>query len=217
MRKIHACKLLQSCNFTFTFCRTYRLSPKPRSFERWISKGILKSIQTKNALFKKCYKKNDALLIERYKKYTNRLTAVKRLSKQNYYASMIEKNKKDLSKQWKLINEILQRGGKNKPPLNKLVTEKNEILTDREDISNELNTFFANIGPNMASKIRTLKDNSKTNDLRNIISSSNSFFFFFEPCSESEIFCEIMHLNDKKATGIENMLVKVIKMTAEYI
>ena len=112
----------------------------------------------------------------------------------------------------------MQRSGKNKPPLNKLVTEKNEILTDHEDIAKELNNFFTNIGPNMASKIRTLKDNSKTNVLRNITSSSNSFFFFFfEPCSESEIFREIMHLNDKKATGIENTPVKVIEMTAEYI
>ena len=130
-------------------------------------------------------------MIEKYTKYTNRLTAVERLSKQNYYALMIEKNKKDPSKQWNLINEILQRGGKNKPPLNKLVTEKNKILTDHEDISNELNNFFTNIGPNMASKIRTLKDNFKTNVLHNITSSSNSFFS--EPCSESEIFCEIMH------------------------
>ena len=136
-------------------------------------------------------KKNDTLLIERYKKYTNRLTAVKRLSKQNYYASMIEKNKKDLSEQWKLINEILQRGGKNKPPLNKLVTEKNEILTDREDISNELNNFFTNIGPNMASKIRTLKDNSKTNVLRDITSSSNSFFFFLNRVQKVKFFVKL--------------------------
>ena len=34
----------------------------------WISRGILKSIQTKNAMYKKCFKKNDNDLIEKYKK-----------------------------------------------------------------------------------------------------------------------------------------------------
>ena len=111
------------------------------SKKQWISKGILKSIQTKNAMFKTCYKKNDALLIEKYKKYTNRLTAVKRIAKQNYNTSLIEITKKDLSKQWRLMNEILQRGGKTKQLINKLITEKNEILTRHEDISNELNNF----------------------------------------------------------------------------
>ena len=56
---------------------------------------------------------------------------------------MIELNKKNLSKQWQLINQILQRGHRVKKPLTKLITEKNETLTDNEDISNELNNFFS--------------------------------------------------------------------------
>ena len=60
----------------------------------WISKGILKSIKTKNALFKKCYKKNDLDLIVNYKIYSNKLTTIKKIAKQNYYAAMIHINKK---------------------------------------------------------------------------------------------------------------------------
>ena len=79
--------------------KEFKLSSEP-----WLSKRILKSIQTKNALFTKCYKKNDPVLIEKYKKYSNKLTTIKRIAKQNYYAKMIQSNKNDLSKQWKLIN-----------------------------------------------------------------------------------------------------------------
>ena len=50
--------------------------------------------------------KNDLDLIANYKKYCNKLTTIKRIAKQNYYASMIQINKKDLSKQWQLINQI---------------------------------------------------------------------------------------------------------------
>ena len=45
-------------------------------------------------MFKKCYKHNDAALTEKYKKIANKLTTIKRVAKQNYYAAMIELNKK---------------------------------------------------------------------------------------------------------------------------
>ena len=72
-----------------------KLNEKP-----WLNNGILKFIQTKNALFKTILKKNDSVLIENYKKYFNKLTTIKKTSKQNYYAHMIQFNKNDLSKQW---------------------------------------------------------------------------------------------------------------------
>ena len=42
---------------------------------------------------------------------------------------MIEMNKKNLSKQWMLIDEILQWNRNQKDPINKLVTNNNVILT----------------------------------------------------------------------------------------
>ena len=46
--------------------KEFKLSTKPWLGLAWLSKGILKSIQTKNALFTKCYKKNYPVLIEKY-------------------------------------------------------------------------------------------------------------------------------------------------------
>ena len=167
--------------------KEFKLSTKP-----WLSKGILKSIQTKNALFTKCYKKNDPVLIEKYKKYSNKLTTIKRIAKQNYYAKMIQSNKNDLSKQWKLINQILERNNKPKATVTKLINEKNESLINNVKICNELNSYFTEIGPRMASKI------PDTKAMNTISSSLNSFFC--EPCTESEVFQEIMHLNEKKVS-----------------
>ena len=50
----------------------------------WITKGIVTSIQTKNKIFRKCYKRKDADLILVYKQYTNKLTTIRRIAKQNY-------------------------------------------------------------------------------------------------------------------------------------
>ena len=102
-------------------------------------------------------KKNDPVLIENYKKYSNKLTSIKRIAKQNFYAHMIQLNKNDLSKQWQLINQILERNNKHKASLAKLINEKNESLTRNVEICNNLNSYFINIGPKMASKYLKLK------------------------------------------------------------
>jgi len=49
----------------------------------WISRAIIKSIQTKNKMFKNCYKCKNNLMIQRFKSYSNVLTKPK--EQQNYY------------------------------------------------------------------------------------------------------------------------------------
>ena len=93
---------------------------------------------------------------------------------------MIQLNKNDLSKQWRLINQILERNNKHKASITKLINEKNESLTSNVEISNNLNSYFINIGPKMASKI------PETETPNTISSSPNSFFC--EPCAEGEVF-----------------------------
>ena len=112
-----------------------------------------------------------------------------------------------------MINEILQRNSKPSPSISKLVNDKNEIETSPQDICNELNSFFVNQGPKMAATLPTNVPQIDT--LSNISSPSNSFFC--EPCTVQEIFQEIMNLNENKSKGIENIPVKFMKMSAEYI
>ena len=151
--------------------KEFQLSNKP-----WINKGILRSIQKKNAMFNLCYKKNDSTLIDTYKKYSNVLTSVKRPVKQNYYYAMKKMNKQNFSKQWQLINQILQRNGKQKHLIRKLITDENTLLTDEKEICDKLNSFFVNIGPNMASKIRTNNSSEGTDSHSCIESLPKSFF-----------------------------------------
>ena len=51
----------------------------------WITKGLLKSISTKNKLFQQCYKQNNTFLDAKYKSYLNKLTTIKEIAKRNYY------------------------------------------------------------------------------------------------------------------------------------
>ena len=81
-------------------------------------------------------------MVENYKKYFNKLTSIERIAKQNYYAHMIQLNKNDLSKQLRLINQILERNNKHKASITKQINEKNESLTSNVEICNNLNSYF---------------------------------------------------------------------------
>ena len=65
----------------------------------WLTKAILKSIKTNNKLCTKCYKENNPELIAYYKKYLDKLTFIKRLTKEHFYTSQLPKHKQDVSKQ----------------------------------------------------------------------------------------------------------------------
>ena len=54
-----------------------KLNSKP-----WITKGLLKSITTKNKLFQRCYKHQETDLVTTYKTYFSKLTKLKKLQKE---------------------------------------------------------------------------------------------------------------------------------------
>jgi len=81
--------------------REKQLQAKP-----WITRGLLTSIKNKNRMFRKCYKCKDAKLIAQYKKYTNKLTRLRKTAKQQYYFKLFQKYRSDSKKTWKTINEL---------------------------------------------------------------------------------------------------------------
>jgi len=86
----------------------------------WLTKGILKSFEIQNKMFKKQIKSSNPHLIEQYKIYRNKLTYLKELSKQNYFIYMFNKYNNNAKKTWQLINTIitLKNNSKHKTPKN---------------------------------------------------------------------------------------------------
>ena len=74
------------------------LNRKPR-----ITTWLLKSIKTKNKLFRKLFKSNNPKEKTFYKKYLNKLTHVKYAAKRNYYKKLIKTNSKNSSQTWSAI------------------------------------------------------------------------------------------------------------------
>ena len=107
-----------------------------QNLKPWLTKAILKSIKIKNKLYTKCYKQNNPELIVYYKKYLNNLSVVKRLAKEQYYTLQLPKHKQDISKQWSIINELLDQNKRcSSTTTHKLTTMDNENIESKSEIS----------------------------------------------------------------------------------
>jgi len=119
-----------------------RLNKKP-----WITKGIFKSIKTKNRLFRSYFKSNDPEKKYFYKKYLNKLTHLKNLSKRLYYENKIRNSRHDSSKTWSIINEIIDfKNSSYKSKLPSTIVHDNQTYnTSSPKFLNKLCEFFAKI------------------------------------------------------------------------
>ena len=108
------------------------------------------------------------------------------VAKSKFYRKKIEKCKANCKALWKVINEITSRKKKVQTFMKKLKLSDGRIIIDPTMIVNELNSFFVNVGPNLASKISE-SSKSFNSYLRN--GPSESFVLF--PTDVMETFTTI--------------------------
>ena len=96
--------------------------------------------------------------------YNNILKHSIRKAKANYYYSRFEKYKNDMRNTWVTIKEIISRESKTNFPESFQI---NNVLTkDKTLIANEFNTYFANVGSNLARIIfNQINDHFTSHDL----------------------------------------------------
>ena len=113
-------------------------------YKPWITKGILKSIRTKQSLFKKAVADKTTWL--HFKKYRNTLTRVIQLAKQIHFKSKITQSKANPKILWKTVNDIVNlKQGKNNYNIN-IQTDSGHIEKNQEKVSNILNKHFTTVG-----------------------------------------------------------------------
>ena len=71
--------------------------------------------------------------------------------KSDYYTKKIEDNKDNLRNTWKVLKKVINRKGKCNL-VNKIIVNNTEI-TNKQEISDEMNKYFASIGSNLAKGI----------------------------------------------------------------
>ena len=83
------------------------------------------------------------------------------LAKKNHYHNLFDKYKRDIKKTWSTISTLLHKKGKKITP--EYIIKNGLVIKEPESIVNNFNEYFANIGPNLAAKIKNCHGNSHKN------------------------------------------------------
>ena len=178
---------------------------------KWMTNGILKSIKTKDTLYKKLVKAN----IDDEIAYTNlkaEFTDYKKIlrrsineAKHSYYARTFALYKNDIKQTWSVTKDTLQRKKQSKTTAQFILN--NRIITDLDEIANEFNAYFVDIGRLLSEQIHS--DSSSQDYL--LQRNKPNMNFNFVQVNEVYIDNVINKLKNKSSSGYDNISNKHIK------
>ena len=160
----------------------------------WLTKGILKSIKTKQKLYYSHFRSKNDESVKYYKSFSNLLNHLKNKAKKEYYCNYFQKYKDNLKNTWKLIGSLIKRKSKGQMQPT-AITRNGNKYTDESDIADQFNQHFVNVGPSLANLIQTTND-----DPTKFINNSPLATFSLSPVSPNDVLSLFTQLKTNKAS-----------------
>ena len=103
-------------------------------------------------------------------------------------------------------------GTKTKSTSKTVVNAEGKEINDPEQISNLFNSYFVNIGPNLAAKI-----NATRGDFTQYLNEPFHKSLFLRPTNQHEILKIVQALKPSASTGYDGISVKLLKKIIHFI
>jgi len=149
---------------------------------------------------------------QRYKKCKNNITSLIRDAKASYFKDNIEQNQGNSKRMWNILKKLLPKCKSSGIPC--LDINGTEVY-DFHEISNHFNTFFVNIGTNLASGISHCTVSAV--DYLKMYLPAITAEFKLKPVKSDEVLKMLIALSDNKATGLDGYQSKLLKICAQSI
>ena len=171
----------------------------------WLTDALKKSIKKKNKWYFKI--RNSPCIEERtnYNKYRNNLNRILRCAERENYQKLFKDNQNNLRHSWKILKDVINK--RKSTMSTSRFTVNNRLTTDKKLIAEGFNSFFINIGPELAKKIPN-EPASPSEFLEN----RNAESMFVQPVAEEEVLEIIKGLKISSA-GWDAISATVIKST----
>jgi hypothetical protein len=128
-----------------------RFNKNIHGFKPFMTKGLLKSRETKRSLYMQTLSDASAPALERYRIYKNLYFKTVRAMKKLHYSSKLEENAKNSKKAWDTINEV--QGKCKKTDNVDKINVNGALETDPLKIATEFNSFFTRVGKQISNSI----------------------------------------------------------------
>ncbi len=192
-------------------CPIKILNDKARNNNKpWLTKGILKSCKKKNKLYRDFVKYRTVNAENKYKAYKNKLTTIMRCAKKDYYTNLLMENKSNIKNMWKVLREVIGSKMNSSQPVY-LMNEQNVEISG-EKMADEFNSFFVNVGPNLAKTIPLHNENKSWTGESRVMQS-----IFLDEVSESEIIATASKLKSKNSCDSDGLDMYIVKETIRCI
>jgi len=183
----------------------------------WITKGLIRSIKFRDKLYHKLKNTNcDTTLYAQLKlnlnTYNKILKKAIREAKITYYNNKFYQFKNDIKNTWKTIKEIIN-SSPDKVNMPKQFKVNNTLVTNKQVIANEFNTFFTNIGKNLASSILQPPNRS----ISDYLNSPCDKQFNFSKISNADTLKIINSLKSKTSKGFDHLSSALLKQIKDEI
>ena len=143
----------------------------------------------------------------RYKAYKNKLTSIKRFCKKKYYNELLENNKNNVKRTWKVINEILNKQVKQSDYPDIFKNEDGNPVRGYTNIANTFNDFFINVGPKLASKIEKVENEN----IYDYLTQTNNNSMYLNPVDNQEIMNIVQECKNKLSEDYDGMNMNTVK------
>ena len=194
-----------------------KIQNKRSTGKPWIMKWLQEACDRKNKLYDIFIKHPTIENKEAYKKYKKWTETQVYKAKRKYYNNQIFKFNSNAKKQWKTMNEIINRR-KAKSSITKLKFGDQNI-TNTTKICNLFNSYFCNIASKLKKDIIPQSHDKEIVDPLNFLKKCNCISdctcsqssMFVEPCNETEVSTIIKDLSNSSSSDFSTLALKLVK------
>ena len=184
-----------------------RVSRKRLKDRPWITVGLKSSINKSHRLYRTTLQDSCHHMKSKYKRYKAILRNCLKVAEQNYYCQLFDDTKQSAYNLWKNLGPVINPNRKKRQRMINKMCFDGEYVTVDQDIANQMNMHFCEIGEKLQDAIPNLGY-----DYKRYLPIRVENTFFLSPTNIDEILNEIKKLNPKKSCGPDNIGAKVIKL-----
>ena len=198
-------------NFTTLFddsCPKIKITTDRKAFNSkpWMTSSLINCCKKKNLLYKQFMRKKLKVAEKRYKNYKNKLTTTLRFCEKEHYSAKLECNKNDIKQTWNIINDLINKKKFTASWPSEFLDNAN-VVTGKKNIANGFNHYFANVGPELESKIK----NEKKIDFKHYMDKTVKEAIFLTPVTAEEISDVVKNLKNKMSKDCDGINMYTVK------
>jgi hypothetical protein len=170
------------------------------------------SSKRKHKLQNKKLKNPTQINIDAFKQYNSMYNKLRRSAEQLFYSKRFDELKYNIRETWNIIRNVIGKEKNKRNDIPEFFKANNEILKDPVDIANGFNSFFSEIGPQLASEIPPSKRHFSS-----FLGDRNDTELKFSSVSELQILKFVKLMKPKRSLGPDNLSNKLLKQIAPII